>query len=116
VSSRTDAKSALDGSSSRCWFWLRSIIYACELHHLPACRAGAEGEEMSNGVPWSADDDQRIRDLARAGLSLGDIAIQMNRSISVIHRHAQRLRITIASDRVGLTSRLVELGLKAKIR
>jgi IS30 family transposase len=71
---------------------------------------------MSNGVSWSADDDQRICDLARAGLSLGDIAIQMNRSISVIHRHAQRLRITIASDRIGLTNRLVELGLKVKAK
>lgn len=69
---------------------------------------------MSNGVPWSTDDDQRVRDLARSGLGLGDIAIQMNRSVSVIHRHAKMLNITIASDRSGMTSRHVEMGMKAK--
>jgi hypothetical protein len=67
---------------------------------------------MSNGVPWSTDDDQRVRDLARSGLGLGDIAIQMNRSISVIHRHAKMLKITIAGKTTS--GRLVDLGLKAK--
>jgi hypothetical protein len=75
---------------------------------------GAEGEEMSNGIPWSTDDDQRVRDLARSGLNLGEIAIQMNRSISVIHRHAERLNIAIASGRNGKTNRLLELAQKAK--
>ena len=61
MSSRTDAKSALDGSSSRCWLWLRSIIYACELHHPAACRAGAEGEgEMTDNDVSSAGPDPHI--------------------------------------------------------
>jgi hypothetical protein len=71
---------------------------------------------MSNVVPWSTDDDQRVRDLARSGLGLGDIAIQMNRSISVIHRHAKMLKITIANSRMGKTTadQLADRGLKAK--
>jgi hypothetical protein len=69
---------------------------------------------MSNGIPWSTDDDQRVRDLARSGLILGEIAIRMNRSISVIHKHAGKLNVAIASDRNGTAIRLVELGLKAK--
>ena len=73
----------------------------------------AEGEEM-RGVPWSTGDDERVRDLAQRGLSLGDIAIQMNRSISVIYNHARKLRIAIASDRNARRNRLVQIGLKAK--
>ena len=69
---------------------------------------------MSNGVPWSTVDDVRLGDLARSGLGLADIAIQMNRSISVIHRHAKMLKITIAGKTTA--DRLFELGLKAKSR
>jgi hypothetical protein len=71
---------------------------------------------MSNGIPWSTDDDQRIRDLALQGLNLRSIAVQINRSLSVIHRHAEKLKIAIASDRNGMMTvgRLAELGMKTK--
>jgi hypothetical protein len=71
---------------------------------------------MTSGALWSADEDQRLRDLAKSGLNTEDIAAQMNRSKSAIRENAERLEITIASGRNGkLTiSRLVELGMKAK--
>ena len=71
---------------------------------------------MRATVPWSKDEDQRLRDLAQSGLSTEDIAIQMNRSKSAIRENAERLEITIASGRnEALTiRRLVELGMKAK--
>jgi len=67
-------------------------------------------------VPWSKDEDQRLRDLAQSGLSTEDIAIQMNRSKSAIRENAERLEITIASGRneARTIRRLVELGMKAK--
>jgi hypothetical protein len=82
----------------------------------PGEKAAKKAKKMSNGVPWSTVDDQRVRDLARSGLGLGDIAIQMNRSISVIHRHAKMLKITIANNRIGKTTadQLTDQGLKAK--
>jgi DNA-binding CsgD family transcriptional regulator len=76
-----------------------------------------EGWEMSNGVPWSTDDDVRLGDLARSGLSPADIANQMNRSVSLIYRHARILKIALANGRNGITTgRLVGLGLKAKLK
>ena len=67
-------------------------------------------------MPWSKDEDQRLRDLAQSGLSTEDIATQMNRSKSAIRENAERPEITIASGRnEALTiRRLVELGMKAK--
>ncbi len=71
---------------------------------------------MIHGLPWSEDDDQRLRDLAQSGLDFSEIALQMSRSNSVIRRHAERLNISVASGRHVMTTvrRLVELGLKAK--
>jgi len=71
---------------------------------------------MRATVPWSKDEDQRLRDLAQSGLSTEDIAIQMNRSKSAIRENAERLEITIASGRneARTIRRLVELGMKAK--
>jgi hypothetical protein len=71
---------------------------------------------MTSGAPWSADEDQRLRDLVKSGLDTEDIAAQMNRSKSAIRENAERLEITIASGRNGKLTirRLVELGLKVK--
>ena len=71
---------------------------------------------MTSGAPWSKEEDQRLRDLAKLGLNTEDIAAQMNRSKSAIRENAERLKITVASGRNGklMIRRLVELGLKAK--
>jgi hypothetical protein len=53
------------------------------------------------GVPWSKDDDQLLRDLAKSGLSFSEIAVQMNRSRSVIRNHAEKLEIAVAKGRIG---------------
>ena len=73
---------------------------------------------MSNGLPWSMDDDQYLRDLAQSGLSPADIANQMNRSASVVYRHARMLKIALASGRNGITTlgRPLDIGLKAKLK
>jgi hypothetical protein len=37
-----------------------------------------------SGVPWSPADDERFRALARSGLSVGEIAKQMQRNTSSV--------------------------------
>jgi hypothetical protein len=70
---------------------------------------------MSRGL-WSKDEDQRLRSLAQSGLAIMQIALRMNRSNTVIRRHAAKLKIGIAGGRnvMATVDRLVELGLKAK--
>jgi hypothetical protein len=70
---------------------------------------------MSRGL-WSKDEDQRLRSLAQSGLAIMQIALRMNRSNTVIRRHAAKLKIGIAGGRnvTATVDRLVELGLKAK--
>ena len=71
---------------------------------------------MSSGVLWSDDDDQRLRSLAQSGLAMRQIALRMNRSHTVIRKHAAKLKIGIASGRnvIATVDRLVERGLKVK--
>jgi hypothetical protein len=68
------------------------------------------------GRAWSEGEDRRLRDLARSGLTVPQIALEMNRSRSVIQRHAVKLRIKIATGiRVmNRVDRLVDLGLRVK--
>jgi hypothetical protein len=70
---------------------------------------------MSRGL-WSKDEDQRLRSLAQSGLAIMQIALRMNRSNTVIRRHAAKLKIGIAGGRnvTATVDGLVELGLKAK--
>ena len=71
---------------------------------------------MRRAVPWSEEEDRRLRDLARSGIGAKDIAALMDRSTSVICDHAKRLKIAIANDRNKLVKidRLLGIGLKAK--
>lgn len=62
-----------------------------------ACRAGAEGEEVSRS-PWTTHDDEQLRKLARAGLSLSELAHKLDRSISSVRTRALKLDIAIARD------------------
>lgn len=65
---------------------------------------------------WSEDEDKRLRSLAQSGLYISQIALRMNRSHTVIRRHAAKLKIAIASGRnMKVTiERIVKLGQKAK--
>jgi hypothetical protein len=53
---------------------------------------------MSNGQ-WSTEEDKQLRDLARAGLSLAEIAQRMKRNKSSVRYRALRSDIAIARDR-----------------
>jgi hypothetical protein len=52
-----------------------------------------------NSNPWSPDEDERLRNLARSGFSLTEIAHEIQRSKSSVHVRAARLNIAIARDR-----------------
>jgi hypothetical protein len=69
---------------------------------------------MSTG-PWSPDEDERLRNLARSGFSLTEIALELQRRKSSVHGRATRLKIAMARDRNATPiTRQVELGLKVK--
>jgi hypothetical protein len=50
-------------------------------------------------VPWSPAEDEQLRRLALSGLSLAEIASQMERSKSSVRNRALNLTIAIARDR-----------------
>jgi hypothetical protein len=52
-----------------------------------------------SGVPWSTADDERLRALARSGLSVGEIAKQMRRNASSVRTRATAIKIAVARDR-----------------
>ena len=59
---------------------------------------------MRRGLPWTDDEDRRLRELARAGLSYVEIALEMRRSTSMVRRHAEKLKIKVANGRKGTTA------------
>jgi hypothetical protein len=72
-----------------------------------------------SGAPWNTTDTERLRALASAGLSLSEIAIEMERSKQVIRTWA--LNIAIAKSRHPRqrqmrmeTARLQRIEAKAK--
>ncbi len=72
-----------------------------------------------SGGPWSPEEDTQLRKLARSGLSLGEIAVQMERSKSSVRTRALAMNVAIARDRNPMQKphiirQLVELGLKVK--
>jgi hypothetical protein len=56
-------------------------------------------EEMSPNIPWSDEEDQYLRDLAKSGLSLTEIAHQMRRGVSSVRGRALKITVAIARDR-----------------
>jgi hypothetical protein len=58
-----------------------------------------ESEEMSPNTPWSDEEDQRLRSLAKSGLSLTEIAHEMQRGVSSVRSRARKYAIAIARDR-----------------
>lgn len=52
-----------------------------------------------SGAPWSKTDTERLRTLASAGLSVLQIANEMERSNNAIRTWAKKLNIGIATSR-----------------
>ena len=52
---------------------------------------------MSSGS-WSPDEDERLRNLARSGFSLTEIALQLQRKKSSVHGRAGKLKVALARD------------------
>jgi len=57
-------------------------------------------------IPWSPDEDERLRTLALSGASVAEMAKQMKRSEEAVRSRAYRLKIVVAKSR--------KLRLKAK--
>jgi hypothetical protein len=49
-------------------------------------------------IPWSPDDDERLRKLAFSGASMAEIARQMQRTKSAVRTRALKLKIAIARE------------------
>jgi hypothetical protein len=60
--------------------------------------------EMKSG-PWSSDDDDQLRKLARSGFSLVEITQEIQRSKSAIYARAVKLNIVVARDRNPMQAR-----------
>ena len=56
----------------------------------------ADGKEMKR---WSPEEDERLRKIARSGLSLVEIADELGRSKPAVYARAVKLNIVIARDR-----------------
>jgi hypothetical protein len=54
---------------------------------------------MTMAPLWSAEEDEQLRCLARSGISLAEIAQQMQRSKSSVRARATKLTIALARDR-----------------
>jgi hypothetical protein len=54
---------------------------------------------MSSNTPWSDEENQRLRSLAKSGLSLTEIARQMQRGVSSVRSRALKIEVAIARDR-----------------
>jgi hypothetical protein len=59
---------------------------------------------MKSG-PWSSDDDDQLRKLARSGFSLVEITQEIQRSKSAIYARAVKLNIVVARDRNPMQAR-----------
>jgi len=81
--------------------------------YAPPGRAQAEGEEMNSG-PWSPDEDERLRTLARSGFSLTHIAHELERVKSSVQARARGLKIATARDRNPMRARPPTARSKAK--
>jgi hypothetical protein len=51
---------------------------------------------------WTLDEDERLRNLALAGLSLRELALEMGRGTSSVRVRAMKLDVAIARDLNGM--------------
>lgn len=64
------------------------------------------GQTSSRVRFWTSDDDDRLRKLALAGLSVTQLALELGRSASSVPARAIKLDIAIARDPNGVLKRL----------
>ena len=99
MSSEAEAKKALrDGSSSLCWFWPLLIIYTCALCRPAVCRDPAEDQgKMKTRIvlPWTPEDDDRLRKFAAEGRTAWTISERMKRFPQSIRSRAKKLKISL---------------------
>lgn len=62
----------------------------------------SEGEEMSplGSIPWTSEEDKRLRTLALSEISVAAMATQMKRSTAAVPNRAARLKIVVAKSRL----------------
>lgn len=60
---------------------------------------------MSRGRPWTADDSARLRRMAQAGYSDGEIAREIACSIATVRDHRRAQGIRAHQNRSGWTRR-----------
>jgi hypothetical protein len=69
-------------------------------------------------IPWSPEEDERLRKLALSGLSMAEIAHELRRNRSSVNTRAAKLKIMMARDRNPMQARSSASssrpGLKAK--
>jgi hypothetical protein len=51
------------------------------------------------GPPWTAEEDDHLRNLALSGFSLAEIALRMLRGKSSVRNRALKMKVPIARDR-----------------
>ncbi len=51
-------------------------------------------------IPWTSEEDKRLRTLALSGISVAAMATQMKRSTATVRNRAARLKIVAAKSRL----------------
>ena len=51
-------------------------------------------------IPWTSEEDKRLRTLALEGISVAAMATQMKRSTAAVRNRAARLKIVVAKWRL----------------
>ena len=69
---------------------------------------------MKRIIPWSNNEDQRLRELALAGLNLPAIAVELGRSTSGVRWRAEKLLIKIARGTNGMAAAAIVKRIKPR--
>jgi hypothetical protein len=51
-------------------------------------------------IPWTSEEDKRLRTLVLSGISVAAMATQMKRSTAAVRNRAARLKIVVAKSRL----------------
>ncbi len=51
-------------------------------------------------IPWTSEEDKRLRTVAPSGISVAAMATQMKRSTAAVRNRAARLKIVVAESRL----------------
>ena len=56
-------------------------------------------------IPWTSEEDKRLRTLALSGTSVAAMATQVKRSKAAVRNRARRLKIVVGKSRLGLKAK-----------